>query len=113
MFQRTYSSPPWDDSSPSLWTYLITRLKMSKLGLPWRVSLMQSRSYHSTVPRSTSPSSSTTAIGVRSEEHTAELQSPMYLVCRLLLEKKKENETSVTQRAVDGEQRLERARAGA
>src|SRR5437879_9220751 len=27
--------------------------------------------------------------GERSEEHTSELQSPMYLVCRLLLEKKK------------------------
>src|SRR5437764_11152859 len=27
----------------------------------------------------------------RSEEHTSELQSPMYLVCRLLLEKKKSN----------------------
>src|SRR5262250_2109010 len=27
--------------------------------------------------------------GTRSEEHTSELQSPMYLVCRLLLEKKK------------------------
>src|SRR5437879_8948581 len=26
----------------------------------------------------------------RSEEHTSELQSPMYLVCRLLLEKKKQ-----------------------
>src|SRR5437762_7726892 len=26
----------------------------------------------------------------RSEEHTSELQSPMYLVCRLLLEKKKD-----------------------
>src|SRR5437879_7148865 len=30
--------------------------------------------------------------GVRSEEHTSELQSPMYLVCRLLLEKKKQKE---------------------
>src|SRR5437762_6964544 len=29
------------------------------------------------------------AIKMRSEEHTSELQSPMYLVCRLLLEKKK------------------------
>src|SRR5437762_13163940 len=29
--------------------------------------------------------------GSRSEEHTSELQSPMYLVCRLLLEKKKKN----------------------
>src|SRR5436189_4291981 len=28
----------------------------------------------------------------RSEEHTSELQSPMYLVCRLLLEKKKQKE---------------------
>src|SRR5437763_3317019 len=26
----------------------------------------------------------------RSEEHTSELQSPMYLVCRLLLEKQKD-----------------------
>src|SRR5437763_8241640 len=30
-----------------------------------------------------------TRSGARSEEHTSELQSPMYLVCRLLLEKKK------------------------
>src|SRR5437764_12443211 len=29
------------------------------------------------------------SFGSRSEEHTSELQSPMYLVCRLLLEKKK------------------------
>src|SRR5437762_7750130 len=29
-----------------------------------------------------------TATRIRSEEHTSELQSPMYLVCRLLLEKK-------------------------
>src|SRR3712207_7284821 len=29
------------------------------------------------------------ADGVRSEEHTSELQSRQYLVCRLLLEKKK------------------------
>src|SRR3712207_7543788 len=30
----------------------------------------------------------------RSEEHTSELQSRQYLVCRLLLEKKKKNGTS-------------------
>src|SRR5208337_85125 len=39
-----------------------------------------------------SQSRSTSLIGAaysRSEEHTSELQSPMYLVCRLLLEKKK------------------------
>src|SRR4051794_41538251 len=28
-------------------------------------------------------------VAVRSEEHTSELQSPVHLVCRLLLEKKK------------------------
>src|SRR5690348_17565245 len=28
-------------------------------------------------------------LGPRSEEHTSELQSPVHLVCRLLLEKKK------------------------
>src|SRR3712207_7209145 len=37
----------------------------------------------------TSPAVRTTAT-VRSEEHTSELQSRQYLVCRLLLEKKKE-----------------------
>src|SRR5256885_2393614 len=31
------------------------------------------------------------AAGLRSEEHTSELQSPCNLVCRLLLEKKKTN----------------------
>src|SRR2546429_3922454 len=30
----------------------------------------------------------------RSEEHTSELQSRLHLVCRLLLEKKKKNQTS-------------------
>src|SRR5437879_6938192 len=32
------------------------------------------------------------ALRDRSEEHTSELQSPMYLVCRLLLEKKKKTQ---------------------
>src|SRR3712207_8701173 len=34
----------------------------------------------------------------RSEEHTSELQSRQYLVCRLLLEKKKKIITSITTR---------------
>src|SRR5687768_18593898 len=33
---------------------------------------------------------------VRSEEHTSELQSRLHLVCRLLLEKKKQNRKLVT-----------------
>src|SRR3712207_7212267 len=32
---------------------------------------------------------------VRSEEHTSELQSRQYLVCRLLLEKKKNNKQKI------------------
>src|SRR5690348_17737999 len=32
----------------------------------------------------------------RSEEHTSELQSPVHLVCRLLLEKKKKKKTTST-----------------
>src|SRR3712207_8694371 len=33
-------------------------------------------------------------IGIRLEEHTSELQSRQYLVCRLLLEKKNKNSSS-------------------
>src|SRR4051794_41677376 len=34
--------------------------------------------------------------GSRSEEHTSELQSPVHLVCRLLLEKKKKYANTLT-----------------
>src|SRR5438876_7888041 len=34
----------------------------------------------------------------RSEEHTSELQSPVHLVCRLLLEKKKKHTTTLLQK---------------
>src|SRR3989475_3587316 len=37
--------------------------------------------------------------GLRSEEHTSELQSQSNLVCRLLLEKKKKMKTCMSQRA--------------
>src|SRR3712207_6883949 len=38
---------------------------------------------------SSDPALTPIRIGMRSEEHTSELQSRQYLVCRLLLEKKK------------------------
>src|SRR5437879_11661727 len=38
-------------------------------------------------PRSATQFQSPAGSSARSEEHTSELQSPMYLVCRLLLEK--------------------------
>src|SRR5438876_2490245 len=34
------------------------------------------------------------SVALRSEEHTSELQSPVHLVCRLLLEKKKHGRTA-------------------
>src|SRR2546426_6358809 len=41
----------------------------------------------------------------RSEEHTSELQSPCNLVCRLLLEKKKNTEAQTLQRGETSSQR--------
>src|SRR2546422_7715004 len=37
----------------------------------------------------------TTPQSIRSEEHTSELQSRLHLVCRLLLEKKKNERTNI------------------
>src|SRR3712207_8776153 len=57
-----------------------------------RLSSSASRSASSTASRSSAvKSSGSMADGrvFRSEEHTSELQSRQYLVCRLLLEKKK------------------------
>src|SRR3712207_8277076 len=47
-----------------------------------------------TSPRACGPSA--TSRVSRSEEHTSELQSRQYLVCRLLLEKKKKNNHPIT-----------------
>src|SRR5690348_18217085 len=38
----------------------------------------------------------------RSEEHTSELQSPVHLVCRLLLEKKNSTQPGIPRRRPDG-----------
>src|SRR5690348_17378180 len=40
----------------------------------------------------------TVKLFARSEEHTSELQSPVHLVCRLLLEKKKDKKINPTHR---------------
>src|SRR5690348_17368174 len=47
----------------------------------WFLVARSSKLHRFTVPRN--------ALRSRSEEHTSELQSPVHLVCRLLLEKKK------------------------
>src|SRR5438876_6944239 len=48
-----------------------------------------SRSRAARIPRVRRGQGQSRAQGDRSEEHTSELQSPVHLVCRLLLEKKK------------------------
>src|SRR5437879_9445997 len=47
------------------------------------------RSFSPSIPCSSKRRDHVDTVVRRSEEHTSELQSPMYLVCRLLLEKKK------------------------
>src|SRR3712207_7831141 len=59
---------------------------------PW---VAVNRGYEIQIDATDDPDSTTGAIyNFRSEEHTSELQSRQYLVCRLLLEKKKKHNTS-------------------
>src|SRR3989454_1695948 len=61
-----------------------------------RLAPGRSRANGPTRQRSPSSASSRCEKASRSEEHTSELQSPCNLVCRLLLEKKKNNNTNQT-----------------
>src|SRR2546429_1744719 len=45
----------------------------------------------------------TSASSMRSEEHTSELQSRLHLVCRLLLEKKKKHDNTISRAAKRGD----------
>src|SRR5690348_17372802 len=73
-------------------------------------TLFRSPSTTPSTPPSASPTRSQTASPTspaarsswRSEEHTSELQSPVHLVCRLLLEKKKILWPSTTERRKEG-----------
>src|SRR5438034_2827335 len=60
----------------------------------WRTSAINcasSRSWSTGSSKSSFSKAACFAKGIRSEEHTSELQSHSDLVCRLLLEKKKKN----------------------
>src|SRR5437763_3612023 len=78
---RTYTVPPlWFlDLACSQGLYVM-------VGLPWEqhIAFLDDRQQNLAIRRRVSE-----GVLLRSEEHTSELQSPMYLVCRLLLEKKK------------------------
>src|SRR2546426_2443387 len=84
-------SPPAMDARDSITALWITMLpavravisRPSRIDTPDEMRVPSVRVKRDTAAlRSTSPST-----GVRSEEHTSELQSPCNLVCRLLLEK--------------------------
>src|SRR3712207_8027120 len=61
-----------------------------KRALPFRISLTIS-SWSRSAPPFKNRSTKRKPLTSRSEEHTSELQSRQYLVCRLLLEKKKKH----------------------
>src|SRR3712207_8856090 len=72
--------------------------RQSPFQLVWRPSAHNEPRYVKTTPSDISKTQAAAAhplnqepLGLRSEEHTSELQSRQYLVCRLLLEKKKKN----------------------
>src|SRR6266566_6501739 len=69
------------------------RSRQRRLRLPRQAVPVVHRPHLLTVP----PEVLRLEVGVRSEEHTSELQSPCNLVCRLLLEKKKKKKKKQTQ----------------
>src|SRR5690348_17681241 len=64
----------------------------SSLMSPWRQSMVNCFSFAEARAASKNCGEMSIAL-MRSEEHTSELQSPVHLVCRLLLEKKKKTTT--------------------
>src|SRR2546425_8879385 len=74
----------------STWTFL--RMDVGSMSM-WMT--LASGQNSDTLP--VTRSSNRAPIAMRSEEHTSELQSLAYLVCRLLLEKKKKNRTTFSQ----------------
>src|SRR2546429_3190723 len=66
-----------------------TTLFRSHFLIPWLAREEKSQKYGSIPSSAFAASSIIVFMGSRSEEHTSELQSRLHLVCRLLLEKKK------------------------
>src|ERR1017187_4719474 len=89
VLSRTHASRPTTPSPPLLFFLMIRRPPRSTL-FPY-TTLFRSMLIKNFIAEVTSLiKHPDTRFSLRSEEHTSELQSPMYLVCRLLLEKKTE-----------------------
>src|SRR5437879_6806205 len=78
---RQQDFPPVKDTSPAAWRRALSYLDQTHSQLIKAVAAFPDSRLNDQAPGKTED--------YRSEEHTSELQSPMYLVCRLLLEKKK------------------------
>src|SRR5437764_15489347 len=102
--KKSQISQERDEEARSVWRWLASRVEARRLVFVdesgFNVSMTRLRARaprgkraYGKVPRNrgknTTLIAAITLEGGRSEEHTSELQSPMYLVCRLLLEKKK------------------------
>src|SRR5437879_10981140 len=81
-------STPLETSTPQGRTRRIASATLSRASPPERIR-GRSRAAGTSDQSKLSPAPPYSSTWLRSEEHTSELQSPMYLVCRLLLEKKK------------------------
>src|SRR5437879_5178250 len=81
-FQKHWKLAPLSDRKSS-------RLRLLKLRELLRRAAQKLAAGHALDAGEISKLNHALNVPVRSEEHTSELQSPMYLVCRLLLEKKK------------------------
>src|SRR5438876_5294725 len=79
--------PPRSTLFPYTTLFRSRRIKIEAHKLGEKFEIRARKGYFARSVSSLSADSST----VRSEEHTSELQSPVHLVCRLLLEKKKQN----------------------
>src|SRR5437762_10412665 len=97
---RTAPPPPTATYTPSLhdalpiWTHMVPWPLLAAAALATDTTTAQAATRQRTRRMCITPLDSVGLSGssrnaLRSEEHTSELQSPMYLVCRLLLEKKK------------------------
>src|SRR5207237_7205541 len=87
-----------ETASPQLRRVHASNRRTSGQGSPTRVRpdvvCVLSEEQRPTRPRHIDPRGSQSEYRLRSEEHTSELQSHLNLVCRLLLEKKKERTVS-------------------
>src|SRR5438876_5065665 len=86
LWLRILQKPAWPSPKPLL-PASVHKTLVSTCRWPMRICVNSWR--QASPPGHRFPSPPGGGEGKRSEEHTSELQSPVHLVCRLLLEKKK------------------------